>query len=138
MRKFSISLVIVSILLSTGCGKGNQVNGNSTRTAYRSVKHLKNRLPVEQRIAFEASFWSIRDAYAGDDEFLDQVGGKTPQEVIEQGKKIFQERKASGVAEYRQYANWEDMINKFSEQRSEQGKNIKRDPRDDHSVIYKL
>jgi hypothetical protein len=112
------------------------------KTAYRSVKGLKNRLPAESRIEFEVSFWTIRDSIRSEDEFLDVVGGKTPQEIIALGKEIYQQRKNSGFKGYEQYSSWEEMITKFGRERIDQdsrkGK-MKEDPKDKaNDVLYKL
>ena len=61
MKKLSTLLLILSCTVLVACGKGQEINGHSTSTAYRSVKALKNRLPTENRIEFEVSFWTIRD-----------------------------------------------------------------------------
>ena len=100
---------------------------------------IKGRLPQEQRIAFELSFWAIRTAYRNNKEFLDIVDGKTPDELIEVGKEVFAKRKAEGFKEYQQYANWDEMISKYTKEREEQNTKRKRDPRDaENSVMYKL
>lgn len=141
MRKILIFLVVLSCFFTVSCSKGSQINGNSMKTAYRSVRMLKNRLPPEEVIAFEISFWSMRDVYRDNGEFLDQVDGKTPQEIITIGKEIFQKRKAAGVADYVKYSSWEDMITKFAKEKMDQGFKAKKktiDPKEDHSVIYKL
>jgi hypothetical protein len=139
MRKILIFLMVISCFFNVGCNSGSQINGHSIRTALRSVKQLKNRLPTEQRIAFEISFWSMRDAHQDEDEFLDRVGGKTPEEIIIAGKKIFQERKTAGFKDYQEFSTWEEMITKFTKDRMDQGSKKKsRDRREDHSVIYKL
>lgn len=140
MRKFSIFILVISCLLIVSCGKSNQINGTSVRTAYRSVKGIKRYLPVEKRIAFEVSFWSMRDAYRDNDEFLDLVDGKTPDEIIEIGKQIFQDRKALGVKKYRDFANWDQMIAHFTQERIDQGKAMKKnkDSRENPPVVYKL
>jgi len=139
MRKILIFLMVISYFFIVSCNSGSQINGNSTRTALRSVKRLKNRLPTEQRIAFEISFWSMRDTHQDEAEFLDRVGGKTPEEIIIAGKKIFQERKAAGFKDYEEFSTWEEMIAKFTKERMDQGsKKQSRDRREDHSVLYKL
>ena len=79
MKKLSTLLLIISCATLVACGKGQEINGRSTTTAYRSVKALKNRLPAENRIEFEVSFWTIRDSKKDDKEFLNIVDGKTPQ-----------------------------------------------------------
>lgn len=125
--------------MSTGCSKGSQINGRNFKTALKSVKMMKDRLPQEQRVAFELSFWAIRTAYRKNSEFLDIVGGKTADELIEVGKEVFVKRKADGFEEYQQYAGWDDMITKYTKERAEQSNKRKHDPRDtENSVLYKL
>ena len=139
MRILSIIIITLSILLSTGCSSGGKINGRSFKTALKSVKMIKGRLPQEKRIAFELSFWAIRTEYRNNSEFLDIVGGKTPDELIEVGKEVFTQRKAEGFEEYQQYANWDDMIAKYAADRAAQNMKKKRDPRDrENSVLYKL
>ena len=139
MRILSIFIITFSILMSTGCSKGSQINGRSFKTALKSVSMIKDRLPQEQKIAFELSFWAIRSTYRNNNEFLDIVDGKTPDELIEVGKEIFAKRKAEGFKEYQQYANWDEMIAKYIKERDAQSTKRKRDPRDaENSVLYKL
>ena len=114
MKKLPALLLILSCSTLIACGKGQQINGHNTSTAYRSVKALKNRLPAESRIEFEVSFWTIRDAKKDDKDFLNAVDGKTPEEIIVLGKEIYQERKSAGFKAYEQYSSWEQMITKFS------------------------
>lgn len=100
---------------------------------------LKERLPPEKRIEFEISFWTIRDAYKETKEFLSQVDGKNPDEIIETGREIYQQRKNQGFKEYQQYSSWEDMIEKYARERREQDRHIKPDQRDKaNDVLYKL
>lgn len=100
---------------------------------------LKERLPVEKRIEFEVSFWTIRDAQKSDSGFLDAVDGKTPVEIIEIGRDIYQQRKNAGFKGYEQYSSWEDMINKFGQERSQQGGIKKEDAKDKaNDVLYNL
>ncbi len=141
MKKLSFCMVLLTCSLLIACGKGDQINGHNTKTAYRSVKALKNRLPANSRIEFEVAFWAIRDANKDDSQFLDAVDGKKPEEIIGLGKEIYQKRKDEGFAAYSQYKNWEDMISKFSAERDEQdikGKK-KEDAKDKaNDVLYKL
>lgn len=100
---------------------------------------IKDRLPQQQRIPFELSFWAIRTKYRKNEDFLDIVGGKTPDELIAVGKEVFDTRKTEGFAEYQQYATWEDMIQKYTDDRRAQNAKKKRDPREgENSVLYKL
>ena len=142
MKKLTTLLLILCCTLLMACNKGQEINGHNIKTAYRSVKALKNRLPAESRIEFEVSFWTIRDSIKNEDDFLDAVGGKTPQEIIAQGKEIYQQRKNSGFKAYEQYSSWEEMITKFGRERIDQdnrkGK-LKEDAKDKaNDVLYKL
>jgi len=141
MKKLQTLLIILVSITLIACGKGQEINGHNTRTAYRSVKAIKNRLPDDKRIEFEVSFWTIRDAQKGDDEFLDAVDGKNPDEIIALGKEIYQQRKAAGFKDYAQYSSWDEMISKFSQERIDQERhNIKENSPKDKSndLLYKL
>ena len=141
MRNLSTLLLIVFALTLLGCGRGDQINGHNSRTAFRSVKILKERLPPEKRIEFEVSFWTIRDTFKDTDEFLNQVDGKNTNEIIALGREIYQQRKNQGFKAYEKYQSWEDMIAQFSQERLQQDRRIKADPKDKdraNNVLYKL
>jgi hypothetical protein len=143
MKKLPTLLLILSCATLIACSKGQEINGHNTATAYRSVKAIKNRLSPDNRIEFEVSFWTIRDAKKDDKEFLDVVDGKTPEEIIVIGKEIYQERKAAGFKAYEQYSSWEEMIAKFGKERSDQdnrkGKSKEAQDKDKaNDVLYKL
>jgi hypothetical protein len=144
MKKLPALLLILTCTSLLACSRGQEINGHNTSTAYRSVKGLKNRLSPDKRIEFEVSFWTIRDVKKDDKEFLAAVDGKTPEEIIEQGKEIYQERKTTGFKGYEDYSSWEDMIAKFGKERTDQENRKgsfkegqeKNKPND--SVLYKL
>jgi hypothetical protein len=143
MKKLPTLLLILGCATLIACSKGQEINGHNTATAYRSVKALKNRLSPDQRIEFEVSFWTIRDAKKDDKEFLDVVDGKTPEEIIAIGKEIYQERKAVGFKGYEEYSSWEEMIAKFGKERMDQdnrkGKSKEAQDKDKaNDVLYKL
>ncbi len=142
MKKLPLLLILFGCIALVGCNKGQEINGQNLKTVYRSVRVLKERLPQENRIEFEVSFWTIRDANREDGKFLDIVGGKTPQEIIEMGKQIYQERKAANYKGYDQYASWGEMITKFGRERIDQDNhktNKKEDAKDKaNDVLYKL
>jgi len=89
------------------------------------------------------AFWTVRDSIKSEDEFLKAVDGKTPVQVIDMGKEVYQQRKNSGYKGYEQYVSWEDMISKFGKERSDQ-ENRKGLPKAESSkdkandVLYKL
>jgi len=139
MRTLSLLLISITFLLTTACSGGGEINGRSFKGALKSVQRMKNRLPQQQRIPFELSFWAIRNTYINNSEFLDLVGGKNAEEIISSGKEVFLKRKAEGFTEYQQYADWDAMIKKYTDERREQTLKRKRDPRDKgNSVIYDL
>jgi hypothetical protein len=141
MKKLPALLLILSCATLMACGKGQEINGHNTATAYRSVKAIKNRLSPDNRIEFEVSFWTIRDAKKDDKEFLNTVDGKSPEEIIAIGKEIYQERKTAGFKGYEEYSSWEEMIAKFGKERMDQdnrkGKS-KGDQDKANDVLYKL
>ncbi len=111
------------------------------KTVNRSVSSIKERLPLDQRIEFEISFWTLRDEIKNNGDFLDAIDGKTPEQLIEKGKELFEKRKASGNKEYAQYANWEQMITQYSQERIDQNRKKASDDRDKknpHRVDYQM
>ncbi len=140
MKKLPILLLILCCTSLISCSKGSQINGHNTRTAYKSVKALKNRLSPDGRIEFEVSFWTLRDSIKNDKEFLNTIDGKKPEEVIALGKEIYQQRRNTGYAGYEKYASWDDMIAKFGKERFDQDKpKNKEDDKDKaNDVLYKL
>jgi hypothetical protein len=142
MKKLTTLLLILSCTLLMACNKGHEINGQNMKTAYRSIKGLKNRLPAENRIEFEVSFWTLRDAIKNEGDFLNAVDGKTPEEIIVLGKEIYQQRKNSGFQGYAQYSSWEEMITKFGRERMDQDtrkSKPKETPKDKtNDLLYKL
>ncbi|MGZ4959206.1 MAG: hypothetical protein ACXV7J_08135 [Methylomonas sp.] len=96
----------------------------------RSMASIKERLPLDQRIEFEVSFWTLRDEIRNNKEFLDAIDGKTPEQLIETGKELFMKRKASGNKEYEKYATWDQMISEYTQERINQNRKKTPDSRD--------
>jgi hypothetical protein len=122
MKLSPLLFLIILCLALTACGKGGTINGHTARTAYRSVKTMKERLPPNNKVEFEVAFWTIRDAKPSEEEFLDAVDGKSPYEIIDMGKEIYQQRKSTGFKGYEKYNSWEEMIAKYDKERSDQDK----------------
>ncbi len=134
----TVSVFIICTFL-LGCTKGSEINGRSFKTANRSVSMIKDRLPTEQRIEFEVSYWTLRDSIRDKEEFLDTVDGKNPTELIILGKEVFQQRKNSGFIAYDKYDNWDQMIAKFTQERIDQNMHKKLESRDmTNNILYKL
>lgn len=141
MKKSLAVLVFLACTLLIGCNKSQQINGSSLKTVNRSINAIKDRLPLDQRIEFEVSFWTLRDEIRNNKEFLDAIDGKTPDQLIETGKELFLKRKASGNKDYAEYNNWDQMIAQFTQERIDQNRKKNPDDRDKknpHSVTYKL
>ena len=141
MKRFSMLIVLLITMTNlVGCSKGNEVSGRSMKSAFRSVNYIKKRLPTEQRIGFELSFWALKDDFRNNKKFLKEVGGKTPEELIEMGKVLYKRRKQEGFKDYEKYNSWDEMITHYAQERMDQNKvKKKRDPRDaNNSVIYDL
>ena len=139
MRILSTVFVFIMCVLLIGCSGGPEVSGRSLKSANKSVAKIKDRLPTEKRIEFEVSYWTLRDSIRNRDDFLDTVGGKNVEELIVLGKEVFQQRKDSGFKDYEQYNSWEQMIAKYTQERIDQNRRKKPDPRDEgNSVLYKL
>lgn len=140
MKKLPILLLILCCTSLIACSKGSQINGHNTRTAFRSVKALKNRLSPDARIEFEVSFWMLRDSIKSEKEFLNTVDGKKPEEITAMGKELYQQRKNSGFAGYEKYTSWDDMIAQFGKERFDQdNRKNKENPKDKaNDVLYKL
>jgi hypothetical protein len=122
MKKSYLFYLIIICLALTACGKGSSINGHTMRTAYRSVKMIKDKLPPDNKIEFELSFWTLKDANKSEEEFLEAVDGKSPWEIIDMGKEVYQQRKASGFKGYEKYNTWEEMIAKYDKERIDQEK----------------
>jgi len=140
MKKLPVLLLILCCTSLIACSKGQQINGHNTRTAYRSVKALKNRLSPDARIEFEVSFWMLRDSIKSEKDFLNAVDGKKPEEIIALGKELYQQRKNAGFAGYEKYTSWDNMIAQFGKERFDQdNRKVKEDPKDKaNDVLYKL
>jgi len=127
-------------LLLVACNKSHQINGSSMKTVNRSVNVIKEKLPLDQRIEFEVSYWTLRDDIKDNGEFLNQIDGLTPEMLIEKGKELFQKRKASGNKEYEKYENWDQMIAQYTQERIDQNRKKTPDSRDKNAprVDYKM
>ncbi|MEN9597473.1 MAG: hypothetical protein RL236_1907, partial [Pseudomonadota bacterium] len=95
MKKLPLVLLLTCSTMLIACS-GEKINAHSDKTAYRSVKMIKNRLQPEIRVEYEMSFWMIRDANKDDAAFLAAVDGKKAVEIIGMGKEIYQKRKTEG------------------------------------------
>ncbi len=139
MKKISIIAALIICTSLFGCSSNEEVSGRSIRTAYKSVAFIKRRLPVEQQVEFEVSFWTIRDATKSDKELLEKVGGKKADEIIAIAKEIYQQRKSSGAKEYQKFTSWDQMIATYGQERIDQTRHKKPDPREKtNNIMYKL
>ncbi len=122
MKKATSFLVFGICIFLVACNKSHQINGSSLKTVSRSVSSIKEKLPLDQRIEFEVSYWSLRDEIRNNKEFLDEIDGKTPEQLIEKGRELFVKRKAGGDKEYSKFDNWDQMIAQYSQERLDQNR----------------
>ncbi len=139
----TILMAALILLMLSGCNKGNQINGTSLKTTFRSVKALKERLPPEKRIEFEVAFGLIRDQFKDEGAFLQQVDAKQPEQIIQIGKELFRASKQGQPDVYAKFATWENMISQFVSERGQQDQKQQEDPHEkttpkDPNVMYKL
>jgi hypothetical protein len=121
MKKLPLILLLTCSTMLVACG-AEKINAHNEKTAYRSVRMIKNRLQPEMRVEYEMSFWMIRDQKKDEAAFLEAVDGKKATEIVAMGKEIYQQRKTEGFAEYQQYKTWEEMMAKYDRDRVSQGK----------------
>ena len=141
MKKATTILVFLVCSLMIGCNKSHQINGSSLKTVNRSMNAIKEKLPLDQRIEFEVSFWTVRDEIRNNKDFLNEIDGKTPAQLIEKGKELFLKRKASGNKDYEKYASWDQMIAQYTQERIDQNRKKTPDSRDKtnpHRVDYQM
>lgn len=143
MKILATLLLIAACFSLTACNKGSKINGHTQNTALKSVRYLKERLPPEKRIEFEVSYFTLRDSIKDNGEFLSAIDGKTPDQIIEEGKRIYTDRRNQGLEKYTQYTSWEDMIAKFSKEKDDQSRKHKPDAEKEKekynaTVLYKL
>lgn len=137
--KHLFTFVWVITVFIVGCTSSENINGRSVKAANRSVNMIKDRLSTEQRIEFEISYWTVRDAIKNNEEFLALVDGKSVAEMITLGKENFKKRKQSGFSGYAKYTNWQQMIAQFTQARINQDRrqgNPKKNR--DNNVLYNL
>ncbi|OAI15009.1 hypothetical protein A1359_09860 [Methylomonas lenta] len=141
MKKVTTILVFLVCSLLIGCNKSHQINGSSLKTVSRSVNSIKERLPLDQRIEFEVSYWTLRDEIRNNKDFLNEIDGNTPDVLINKGKELFLKRKASGFKDYDKFTNWDQMIAQYTQERIDQNRKKTPDIRDKtnpHRVDYKM
>lgn len=137
MNKLFLLWLLFGLL--SGCGKGNQINGHTLNTANKSIKYIKERLPDDVKLEYELSYWTLRDEFKEDAQFLQTIDGKDPLKLIELGQDSFNRRKAAGLKDYEAFADWRAMLDDFGKKRSTQSKpsiNAEKDAKYKGSVIY--
>lgn len=140
MRILMIVIGLISITLLTACGNAGQINASSLKTAHKSVGFIKEHLPANQRVEFEVAYWALREQIKNDEEFLKAIDKKMASDVITMAKANFDKIKAVGGKEYAMYENWEQMITKQTQKRSEQDRSAtdSQDKKGYPSVDYKM
>ncbi|MDP7536971.1 MAG: hypothetical protein QF470_03995 [Methylococcales bacterium] len=127
MKKIFILLICLTAMLSIGCSGERQINGRTSKLAFKSVRVMKEYLPKRQKLEFEIAFWTLKNGFEKNSDFLDVVDGMKSAELITAGKAKFTELQKSGRPEYTKFADWDAMIKSYEDERFEQDMNHKRD-----------
>ena len=127
MKKLFILLICLTAMLNIGCSGERQINGRTSKLAFKSVRVMKEYLPKRQKLEFEIAFWTMKNGFEKNSEFLDAVDGNTSAELIAAGKAKFVELQESGRPEYTKFSNWDAMIKSYEDERFEQDMNHKKD-----------
>lgn len=143
MKKIYFVLFCLAFAFLSGCSSERHVNARSVKSAFKSVRTMKEYLPKDQKLEFQIAFWTIRNAYQNDEEFLDAINRKTASEIIEIGKEKFEDMRSNGHQDYQKYSGWQDMIEKDKAIREQQdlgiAKENQRNQRDrTNNVLYDL
>lgn len=110
--------ILFSLLFSfSGCDQPNQIRAGGQKSMLQSFMRIKQRMGFKDGTEFEVAFWSLKQKSNNDDAaFRSLVNGKTPEQIIEQAKLYFEERKQANDPKYTQYESWDVMINKVIEE----------------------
>ena len=142
MRKLSVFMMSLVILLSVGCSGESKINGSSNRTINLSMRSMSKRLPGDERVEFEVSFWVLKDIIKDRGDFQDAVDGQTASSLIKVAKQAYNKERAKGLPAYTKYNSWDEMIKTLRQERLDQSlppkdkKSSKRD--EDNNLMYKL
>ena len=111
-----MALLAVIYFLPAFMQRTDDINGHSRETAYRSAIKVKRYLSTNDRVVFDTAFGILDKIKTeeGPDAFISAVDGKTPEEVIELAKQAVDGKIASGDPNFKQYASWEDMVEKLT------------------------
>ncbi|SMF95942.1 hypothetical protein SAMN02949497_3320 [Methylomagnum ishizawai] len=112
-----MALFAVIYFLPAFTSRTYELSGGDRAAIYRSAVKVKRTLPTDQRVLFDTSMLLLDKIKSGEgpDAFADAVGGKTPEEVIEMAKHEVNVKIAAGDPEFKQYASWEDMVAKLTD-----------------------
>jgi hypothetical protein len=111
-----MALFAVIYYMSAFTQKTGAISGRSRPAAFKSAKEVKRYMTPHEQHLFETSFWALMSIKSkeekkdGEDPFLEAVGGKTPEEVIELAKQEVNAKIASGDPDFKRYRSWEDLI----------------------------
>jgi hypothetical protein len=112
-----MALLAVIYFLPAFMQRTDSINGASRVAAYKSAIKVKRYLSTDQRVLFDTAFGildKIKSA-EGPDAFVEAVGGKSPDEIIEIAKHEVGVKIAAGDPEFKKYGSWENMVKMLTE-----------------------
>lgn len=112
-----MALLAVIYFLPAFMQRTDSINGASRVAAYKSAIKVKRYLSTDERVLFDTAFGildKIKSA-EGPDAFVEAVGGKSPDEIIELAKYEVGVKIAAGDPEFKKYGSWENMVRTLTE-----------------------
>lgn len=139
MKNNSIIVTLALMTALNGCGQADQINARSDRALFRTVSDMQRRLPKEQQVEFQVSFWSLKQYAESESEFREMVHRKSAPEIIELGKENFVTQAAAGNRDFIKYSSWNSMIADLVEERKKSAlRPRKGDVRDKGNLIHNM
>jgi hypothetical protein len=112
-----MALLAVIYFLPAFMQRTDSINGASRVAAYKSAIKVKRYLSTDDRVLFDTAFGILDKIKAaeGPDAFVEAVGGKSPDEIIEMAKHEVGVKIATGDPDFKKYGSWENMVKTLTE-----------------------
>lgn len=113
----AMALFAVIYFMPAFMQRTDSINGASRVAAYKSAIKVKRYLSTDDRVMFDTAFGildKIKSA-EGPDAFVQAVGGKSPDEIIELAKQEVAVKIAAGDPDFKKYGSWEGMVKALTE-----------------------
>ncbi|QSA97053.1 hypothetical protein [Methylococcus sp. EFPC2] len=94
----------------------NELSGGSTEQLKKSAMQVRRTMPTNDRTVFDMAFGILEKLKSeeGPDAFTQAVDGLKPDELIALARQEVNVKIAAGHPEFKQYASWDDMVEKLT------------------------